>query len=160
MENVRTTYKCVKCNIENVLDLYDENGICEKMYKGEPHANNFEVYCKSCNTKHLLTIKLFWKETEEKITLAKWDILSYHKGIEKIQGVGKIKHLSSSAEKVDYHSLNEEADTIMDKDEKVIFSAIWIGLVKLKIPERIRKEIMENIENITEKERKNRGEEY
>jgi hypothetical protein len=145
-----TYFSCEKCGKENVVDLCDPEVIDYTKYRGLDTLT-LSYKCKKCATATWLMLNLRWDSYGK---LAGWDIqksvhISDHKKIsiknETVKLPSKKKSESSlMSDKID--SLNSDVGL----NEERILSAIWLGLVKLKLNAEDRTDIMNKIETITE----------
>lgn len=142
-KNMQTTFRCKKCNMENVVDLFVDN-ILNALVAGRDMLI-YDYKCKDCRQNHSLTIDLFWKKDK----LIKWDIKTVRELREPIKwnttdNIKKIKN--DNLIDTPQININKKEETDNNLSIERILSAIWMGLTKLNVPENKRQEIMKNIE--------------
>jgi len=168
-----TYFSCEKCGKENVVDLCDPEVIDYTKYRGLDTLT-LSYKCKKCATATWIMLNLRWDSYGK---LAGWDIKrsvhisdqrriaiknetvklppkkkATHTGLDTAQGNDRTAY-HQQAKKPENSLMSNKIDSLnsdVGLDEERIVSAIWLGLVKLKINAEDRADIMNKIETIIE----------
>lgn len=171
-----TSYSCEKCGKEKVVDLYDTEIFDYTKYIGQETVT-ISFQCKRCEVKNWILLSLKWNGNEligwdikrivnvneqRKIPVkveavkqppptAKKKGSNLRNGDERLKHIDNIAH--SSNFKKDGSVMNDKIASLNSNEElgeERLLSAIWLGLVKLKINADDRANIMNKIESILE----------
>jgi len=169
MTETKTTFNCLKCNIEHVVDLYDDKFYMCEMYHGQEKIL-YDMECRNCGNRHSLEVELLWQKKNKMLELVRWNIKKVRQiatpvhtehprdmsGYDPLPERDTLGRSKSSGLTPKNHISKEELnnriwkdynqDTEMSQDK--LLAVIWRGLVKLKIPAQVRREIMDGIERI------------
>lgn len=152
-----TSFTCNKCGREHTIDPYDMQDINLDNHIGN-EILTLSYNCRKCKSNTWIVLKLEWLENK----LIGWSIKS--STLIPVRGTNKKiskpkEHSEKKKSILDSPTMwNNKPSEIEDMSPERLLSAIWVGLMKLKISGSARAEIMAQIESVLEENEDNKTE--
>ena len=177
MSNI-TFFNCEKCRKENIVDLFEQENFDIAKHKDEsPITLNFK--CKKCGSITWMLLDLHWdndklvgwniKRTvhvseQRKIKNGMASVQTTHKPVKpmtKKKVTETNDKYAKNDNKTDSKGMMSDKINAMNSTEHLsperLLSAIWLGMVKLKLNAEDRAEVMNRIESIMEDKNTHKG---